>query len=96
MVKAYHEKGLRVVLDGVFNHVGRGFWAFRDVQEKREQSPYRDWFLLRFDGDSPYHDGFYYEGWEGHYELVKLNLKNPAGVRLFARLCGILVPHVSD
>ncbi len=78
VVKAYHENGLRVVLDGVFNHVGRGFWAFRDVQEKREQSPYRDWFLLRFDGDSPYHDGFYYEGWEGHYELVKLNLKNPA------------------
>ena len=75
VVKAYHENGLRVVLDGVFNHVGRGFWAFRDVQEKREQSPYRDWFLLRFDGDSPYHDGFYYEGWEGHYELVKLNLK---------------------
>ena len=51
IVKAYHENGLRVVLDGVFNHVGRGFWAFRDVQEKREQSPYRDWFhTFKIDG----------------------------------------------
>ena len=43
-----HEAGIRVVLDGVFNHVGRGFWAFRDVQEKREASPYKDWFHINF------------------------------------------------
>ena len=73
-----HESGIRVVLDGVFNHVGRGFWAFRDVQEKKWDSSYKDWFHLNFDGDSGYHDGFWYEGWEGHYELVKLNLRNPA------------------
>ncbi len=75
---ALHAAGIRVVLDGVFNHVGRGFWAFRDVQEKRWDSPYKDWFNLSFDGNSPYNDGFWYEGWEGHYELVKLNLRNPA------------------
>lgn len=74
---AMRERGIRVVLDGVFNHVGRDFWAFRDVREKREASPYRDWFYLHFDGDSAYRDGFYYEGWEGHYELVRLNLANP-------------------
>ena len=78
VVDAFHDAGLRVVLDGVFNHVGRGFWAFRDVQEKRWDSPYRDWFNLSFDGNSNYNDGFWYEGWEGHYELVKLNLRNPA------------------
>ena len=78
VVDAFHAAGLRVVLDGVFNHVGRGFWAFRDVQEKRWDSPYRDWFNLSFDGSSNYNDGFWYEGWEGHYELVKLNLRNPA------------------
>lgn len=72
-----HSCGIRVVLDGVFNHVGRGFWAFRDVQEKKWDSPYRDWFHISFDGDSGYGDGFWYEGWEGHYELVKLNLQNP-------------------
>ena len=75
---ALHGAGIRVVLDGVFNHVGRGFWAFRDVQEKRWDSPYKDWFRIDFGGNSPYNDGFWYEGWEGHYELVKLNLRNPA------------------
>ena len=38
---------------------------------------YKDWFYINFDGNTEYNDGFYYEGWEGHYELVKLNLDNP-------------------
>lgn len=71
-----HGAGLKIMLDGVFNHVGRGFWAFRDVLEKKWDSPYKDWFCINFDGNSCYNDGFYYEGWEGHYELVKLNLWN--------------------
>ena len=78
--RAFHDAGLRVMLDGVFNHVGRGFWAFRDVQEKKWDSPYKDWFHLSFDGNTEYNDGFWYEGWEGHNELVKLNLWNPAVV----------------
>nr|WP_326184589.1 alpha-amylase family glycosyl hydrolase [uncultured Oscillibacter sp.] len=78
--RVFHGAGLRVLLDGVFNHVGRGFWAFRDVLEKRWDSPYRDWFHISFDGNTPYNDGFWYEGWEGHNELVKLNLQNPAVV----------------
>ncbi len=80
MCKKLHDKGLKIVLDGVFNHVGRGFWAFKDVQEKKWDSPYKDWFNISFGGNSPYNDGFWYEGWEGHYELVKLNLRNPAVV----------------
>lgn len=72
-----HQKGIRLILDGVFNHVGRDFWAFRDVQKSGENSPYRDWFAgLRFDAKSPYGDAFTYEPWNGHYDLVKLNLKN--------------------
>ena len=77
---ALHAAGLKVILDGVFNHVGRGFWAFRDVQQKKWDSPYKDWFHLDFNGDTQYGDGFWYEGWEGHNELVKLNLQNPAVV----------------
>jgi len=73
-----HKNGIRVILDGVFNHVGRDFFAFRDVLEKRWDSQYKEWFYLSFDGNSCYNDGFWYEGWEGHYELVKLNLDNPA------------------
>ena len=76
VVDALHEAGIKVVLDGVFNHVGRGFWAFRDVQEKKWDSPYKDWFHLSFDGNSNYNDDFWYEGWEGNYDLVKLNLRN--------------------
>ena len=75
--RALHDRGIRVVLDAVFNHVGRGFWAFKDVQQRRWDSPYKDWFNISFDGDSCYGDGFWYEGWEGHFELVKLNLRNP-------------------
>ena len=78
--EALHKAGIRIVLDGVFNHVGRGFWAFKDVQEKKWDSPYKDWFHISFDGNSCYDDGFWYEGWEGHFELVKLNLQNPAVV----------------
>lgn len=71
-----HKAGIKVVLDGVFNHVGRGFWAFQDVLKNREGSQYRDWFHISFDGNSNYNDGLWYEGWEGNYDLVKLNLRN--------------------
>lgn len=74
---ALHKDGIKVILDGVFNHVGRGFWAFKDVLEKKWDSEYKDWFHINFDGNSNYNDGFWYEGWEGHFELVKLNLYNP-------------------
>ncbi|MCI8582539.1 MAG: maltodextrin glucosidase [Dorea sp.] len=78
--KDLHKHDVKIVLDGVFNHVGRGFWAFQDVQEKKWESSYKDWFHINFDGNSCYNDGFWYEGWEGHFELVKLNLQNPAVV----------------
>lgn len=88
--RALHAAGIRVVLDGVFNHVGRGFWAFQDVLKNRERSPYCGWFSgLRFDRDDNYRDGLFYEGWEGHYELVKLNLRNEDVVRyLFDSVAG--------
>lgn len=71
-----HKAGIKVVIDGVFNHVGRGFWAFQDVLRNREGSPYRDWFHISFEGNSNYNDGLWYEGWEGNFDLVKLNLRN--------------------
>lgn len=74
---ALHAAGIKVVLDGVFNHVGRGFWAFQDVLKNRENSRYKNWFArIAFDGNSNYNDGLWYEGWEGNYDLVKLNLRN--------------------
>lgn len=72
-----HNNDIKIVLDGVFNHVGRGFWAFQDVLKNRESSKYKDWFFINFNSNNGYNDGLSYEGWEGHYELVKINLKNP-------------------
>ena len=76
VVKDLHDHDIKVVVDGVFNHVGRHFFAFEDAKVNRENSRYRDWFRIDFNGNSDYNDGFWYEGWEGHYELVKLNLDN--------------------
>lgn len=76
VVKNLHQANIKVVIDGVFNHVGRGFFAFEDVKVNQGNSRYKDWFKIDFNGNSNYNDGFYYEGWEGHYELVKLNLDN--------------------
>lgn len=71
-----HDNGIKVVLDGVFNHVGRGFAPFIDVCKNRENSKYIDWFHIDLNGNSNYNDGLWYEGWEGNYDLVKLNLYN--------------------
>ena len=78
-VAACHGRGIRVVLDGVFNHTGRDFFAFRDIQEHREDSRYRDWYCnVDFRGDTEYQDGFSYENWGGYNLLAKLNQRNPA------------------
>lgn len=72
-----HAHGMRLILDGVFNHVGRGFWAFQDVLLHGASSAYKDWFLgLDFSHHSSLGDPFTYQGWEGHLSLVKLNLNN--------------------
>ncbi len=74
-----HRRDMRLVLDGVFNHVGRDFWAFFDVRRSGASSAYTGWFSqLSFQGRSPYGDPFTYEGWNGHYSLVRLNRSNPA------------------
>lgn len=74
-----HEKGIRVILDGVFNHTGRDFFAFQDIKKNRENSAYRDWYCqVNFGGNNEYNDGFSYENWGGYNLLAKLNQHNPA------------------
>lgn len=81
--KELKNNGIRIMLDGVFNHVGRDFWAFKDVQKNLENSKYANWFSnLNFNNKSPYGDNFSYDGWAGNYDLVKLNLENPEVVDL--------------
>jgi len=70
LVKAAHARGIRVVLDGVFNHTGRDFFAFRDVREKQAASPFRDWYAVeRFDDPAIEGDEFKYRGWGGSDRL---------------------------
>ena len=78
-VSECHKAGIKVILDGVFNHTGRDFFAFQDIQKNRENSAYKDWYCnVNFGGNNEYNDGFSYENWGGYNLLVKLNQKNPA------------------
>lgn len=76
LVAACHERGIRVLLDGVFNHVGREFWAFKDVREKRWDSPYAGWFEIDWNGNTEWDDGFSYSTWQGVPYLIRLNHSN--------------------
>lgn len=73
LVAACHVLGIKVLIDGVFNHVGREFWAFKDVQEKRWDSPYASWFEIDWNGNNEWDDGFSYSTWQGVPYLIKLN-----------------------
>lgn len=77
-VKECHNRDIKVIFDGVFNHTGRDFFAFKDMQANRENSRYKDWYCnVNFWGNNEYNDGFSYENWGGHNLLVKLNQRNP-------------------
>ena len=77
-VEECHRQGIRVILDGVFNHTGRYFFAFQDIKKNRESSRYKDWYChVNFWGNNEYNDGFSYENWGGYDLLVKLNQNNP-------------------
>ena len=77
-VEKAHEMNIRIVVDGVFNHTGREFFAFQDIQKNREQSQYCSWYKgINFGWNSPYNDGFGYEAWRNCFELVNLNLREP-------------------
>ena len=77
-VENCHNNGIKVVVDGVFNHTGRGFFAFKDLKENRENSRYKDWYCnVNFGGNNEYNDGFSYENWGGYNLLAKLNVWNP-------------------
>ena len=77
-VAVCHEKGIKVIFDGVFNRTGRDFFAFKDIQQNREHSRYLNWYCnIHFGGNNEYDDGFSYENWGGYNLLVKLNQRNP-------------------
>jgi glycosidase len=77
-----HQNGLKIILDSVFHHCGRGFERFLDLKEKKQESCYKDWFYgVDFSQNNSYNDGFTYHGWNGDCSLVKYNLFNQDVVR---------------
>ncbi len=79
LVDLAHHHQVRIILDGVFNHCGRGFFAFNDILENQEYSPYRNWFHLnRFPVDAySWGEASDYLGWWGMKSLPKFNTNNP-------------------
>lgn len=77
LVHACHKSDIDVVLDCVFNHVSRNHFAFKDCLVHGWDSQYKDWFFLDFSKNNYHNDGFTYETWDGHDNLVKLNLHHP-------------------
>jgi cyclomaltodextrinase len=80
LIEHAHRNGVRVILDGVFNHCGRGFFAFNDVLENQEYSPYRNWFNIKHFPVDAYSAGGAtdYLGWWGMKSLPKFNTDNPS------------------
>jgi glycosidase len=75
LVRKFHENGIRIILDCVFNHCGRDFFAFQEL--KNNNRNYAEWFSgVDFSWQSPMGDPFTYDTWSGCYELPKFNLQN--------------------
>lgn len=81
LIAAVHRRGMRLILDGVFNHCGRGFWAFQHLLENGEASPYRTWFHVEAWPLRPYPaagESCNYHCWWNDPALPKFNHGDPA------------------
>ena len=91
-LKSWKARGFRLVFDAVLNHCGRGFAPFVDLIARGRESPYRDWFAgVDFQRSSPFGDPFSYEGWAGHFSLVKYNLRNPEVRQFLLEVVGMWI-----
>ena len=77
-VHSCHRHNIKVVVDGVFNHTGKQFFAFQDIIEHREQSIYKDWYKeIDFSRTAISGEPFHFSAWHNIYDLANLNLQNP-------------------
>jgi cyclomaltodextrinase / maltogenic alpha-amylase / neopullulanase len=72
LIKEAHSRGIRIIFDGVFNHLGVNSFAFQDLKKNQQRSPYRDWFTVKTYADSAKGTAFDYEGWFGVKSLPEL------------------------
>lgn len=70
LIRQAHKRGIRIIIDGVFNHSGTRFWAFQDVVKNQRKSRYADWFdVIKWDDPATAQNEFDYKGWWGHKSL---------------------------
>lgn len=98
LIDIAHRNGTRVLLDGVFNHCGRGFFAFADVLENMEHSPYKDWFHIeKFPLDAFSHgDAKNYKAWWNFKSLPKFNTDNPRVRKYLLDVAGYWIEQGAD
>lgn len=73
LIREAHERNIRVIIDGVFNHTGTRFWAFKDIVKNQENSKYKNWYTINsFDDPSTEENEFDYEGWVGVKDLPEI------------------------
>ncbi len=66
LIRQAHARQIRIVIDGVFNHTGRDFFAFADLRKRQQKSPYRDWYIVQtYDDPATSRNEFRYKGWWG-------------------------------
>lgn len=77
LIEEVHKRDMKIIIDGVFNHTGRDFWAFKDIIEHQKESKYKDWYsILEFDDPQTEEDEFDYEGWWGYKGLPEFKQEN--------------------
>ncbi|MDP2364984.1 MAG: alpha-amylase family glycosyl hydrolase, partial [Ignavibacteria bacterium] len=74
LIEAVHKRGMKIIIDGVFNHTGVQFWAFQDIVKNQEKSKYKDWFIIdSFDDTTTIENEFDYKGWWNIKSLPEFN-----------------------
>ncbi|MGK7873510.1 MAG: glycoside hydrolase family 13 protein [Xenococcaceae cyanobacterium] len=72
LIDEVHKRGMRIIVDGVFNHMGQNSWAFQDVKKNQEKSKYKEWFRIKSWDNPGKNTTFAYESWSGFPELPEL------------------------
>lgn len=77
LINELHKRNMKIIIDGVFNHVGVQFWAFQDLVKNQSNSKYKDWFIVRsFDDKNTVENEFDYKGWWNIKSLPEFNRTN--------------------
>lgn len=90
LIDEVHKRDMKIIIDGVFNHTGTDFWAFRDLQKNQEQSQYKDWYAVKsFNDPGTKKSEFDYNSWWGFKSLPELKevdstLVKPVREHIFA------------